>query len=118
VLTFTSPWPAEFIDDECELYRRMSTDAPSGDAQQGEEAWTPDRVLEMDQWLAEQGVAKLVAVARHRDSGRLVAFSELGLPGDHPGEAWQWATLVSIPWPQPAPPPDWSRRVMLHAMGR
>jgi GNAT superfamily N-acetyltransferase len=94
VLTFTSPWPAEFIDDECELYRRMSTDAPSGDAQQGEEAWTPDRVLEMDQWLAEQGVAKLVAVARHRDSGRLVAFSELGLPGDHPGEAWQWATLV------------------------
>jgi hypothetical protein len=37
---------------------------------------------------------RLVAVAEHIESGRLVAFSELALPRDHPIEAWQWATLV------------------------
>jgi GNAT superfamily N-acetyltransferase len=93
-LTFTSPWPSEFVAEQCELARRMSTDAPSGDAQQQEEQWNPERVAEMDRHLADQGIVKLVAVARHQESGRLVAFSELALPGDHPDEAWQWATLV------------------------
>jgi GNAT superfamily N-acetyltransferase len=94
VFTFLAPWPTEYLDDQCELGRRMSTDAPSGDLQFEEEVWDAARVEESNQLLARQGVRKLVAVAQHVASGRLVAFSELALPHDHPLEAWQWATLV------------------------
>jgi hypothetical protein len=72
----------------------MSTDAPSGDLSFEEEVWDAARVEESNRLLALQGVRKLVAVAQHVASGRLVAFSELALPQDHPSEAWQWATLV------------------------
>ena len=41
-----------------------------------------------------RGAWKLAAVAQHVASGRLVAFSELLLAHDTPGEAWQLATLV------------------------
>ena len=94
VFTFSAPWPAEYLDDQCELCRRMSTDAPSGDLPLEEEVWDAARVEESNQLLATQGVRKLVAVARHVASGHLVAFSELALPQDHPDEAWQWPTLV------------------------
>jgi GNAT superfamily N-acetyltransferase len=93
-LAFVSPWPKEYLDDQCALSRRMSTDAPSGDAHHEEETWDAARVEESDRLLAKQGLTKLVAVAQHLESGRLVAFSELVLPQDHPHEAWQWATLV------------------------
>jgi GNAT superfamily N-acetyltransferase len=92
--TFTAPWPAEYLDDLCELSRRMSTDAPSGDEQHQEEVWDAARVEETDRLTAAQGMTRLVAVAQHVGSGRLVAFSELAQPRDHPVEAWQWATLV------------------------
>jgi len=94
VWAFLAPWPAEYLHDQCELGRRMSSDAPSGDLQFEEEVWDAARVEESDALLARQGVRKLVAVAQHVASGRLVAFSELALPSDHPREAWQWATLV------------------------
>jgi GNAT superfamily N-acetyltransferase len=91
---FVAPWPEEFLDDQCELSRRMSTDAPSGDARHEEETWDAARVEESDRLLTTQGLTKLAAVAQHIESGHLVAFSELVLPRDHPHEAWQWATLV------------------------
>jgi GNAT superfamily N-acetyltransferase len=91
---FVAPWPKEYVDDQCELSRRMSTDAPSGDARHEEETWDAARVAESDRLLTTQGLTKLVAVAEHIESGHLVAFSELVLPLDHPHEAWQWATLV------------------------
>ncbi len=94
IFTFMAPWPTRYLDDQCELGRRMSTDAPSGDLRFEEEVWDAARVEESNRLLATQGVRKLVAVAEHIGSGRLVAFSELALPQDHPREAWQWATLV------------------------
>jgi GNAT superfamily N-acetyltransferase len=92
--TFRAPWPDEYLDDLCELSRRMSTDQPSGDPSHEEEVWDAARVAEMDRVTAAQGFTRLVAVAEHIESGRLVAFSEFALPLDHPAEAWQWATLV------------------------
>jgi GNAT superfamily N-acetyltransferase len=94
VLTFVAPWPVAYLDDECELYRRMSTDVPAGDLQFEGEVWDASRVEESNRLLADQGVRKLVAVALHEASGHLVAFSELALPQDHPSQAWQWSTLV------------------------
>ena len=94
VQTFRAPWPKEYLDDQCELKRRMSTDEPSGDDRREEQAWDAVRIEESDAFMAAQGMARLVAVAQHVESGRLVAFSELALPQDHPGEAWQLSTLV------------------------
>ncbi len=93
-LTFEAPWPPEYLDDECELFRRMSTDEPSGDADKEEEVWTRDRLRESDELRAARGVSKLVAVAQHLPSGRLVAVSELLLSSDAPRQAWQLITLV------------------------
>jgi GNAT superfamily N-acetyltransferase len=93
-IAFRAPWPKEYLEDQCELSRRMSTDAPSGDALHEEETWDAARVEESDQLLTTQGLTKLVAVAQDVASGHLVAFTELVLPQDHPHEAWQWATLV------------------------
>ncbi len=93
-ITFTTPWPEEFLDDHCELLRRMSTDEPAGDGDKEEEVWDEDRIREYDEVLADRGVWKLAAVAQHVSTGHLVAFSELLLSPEAPTEAWQLATLV------------------------
>jgi len=51
-LTFESPWPAEFRDDECELLRVMSTDEPAGDGEREEEAWDAERLHENEELRA------------------------------------------------------------------
>jgi GNAT superfamily N-acetyltransferase len=94
VHTFPAPWPGEYLDDQCELKRRMSTDEPSGDDRREEQVWDAARIEESEASMAAQGKARVVAVAQHVESGRLVAFSELALPQDHPSEAWQLSTLV------------------------
>jgi GNAT superfamily N-acetyltransferase len=92
--TFEAPWPDEFLEDECELLRRMSTDEPSGDAEREEEEWSLDRLREHDELRLARGLTKLAAVTQHRPSGRLVAFSELLLSEDAPQMAWQLNTVV------------------------
>jgi GNAT superfamily N-acetyltransferase len=94
VLTFTTPWPGEYLEDHCELLRRMSTDEPAGDANKEEEVWDRRRIDEYDGLLVARGARKLAAVAQHVASGRLVAFSELLLAPHAPSECWQLATLV------------------------
>jgi GNAT superfamily N-acetyltransferase len=91
---FVTPWPEEFVEDHCELNRRMSTDEPAGDGEKEEEVWDAARLREYDDLLVAREGWKLCAVAQHIPSGHLVAFSELQLAHDTPGEAWQMATLV------------------------
>jgi GNAT superfamily N-acetyltransferase len=91
---FVTPWPEEFVEDHCELNRRMSTDEPAGDAEKEEEVWDAARLREYDDLLVDREAWQLCAVAQHIPSGHLVAFSELLLAHDTPGEAWQMATLV------------------------
>jgi len=91
---FRAPWPERYLGDQCELYRRMSTDEPAGDGDKEEEVWDRTRLGENDALVAARGAWKLAAVAEHVPSGRLVAVSELLLAPDAPGEAWQLETLV------------------------
>ena len=102
-MTFTTPWPEEFLEDHCELLRRMSTDEPAGDGDKEEEVWDEQRIREYDEVLADRGVWKLAAVARHVGSGHLVAFTELLLSPEAPTEAWQTGH-PRAPGP-PGPPP-------------
>jgi GNAT superfamily N-acetyltransferase len=92
--TFVAPWPAEYVDDQCELNRRMSTDEPAGDDEHQEEVWDARRIAEDSELLRARGAWKLAAVAQHVATGRLVAFSELLFASDAPAESWQMATLV------------------------
>jgi GNAT superfamily N-acetyltransferase len=92
--TFEAPWPEQYLEDECELLRRMSTDEPSGDADREEEVWSLERLREQDELRQGRGLRKLAAVTQHRPSGRLVAFSELMLAEDAPHQAWQMITIV------------------------
>lgn len=94
IFAFVTPWPEEFVEDHCELNRRMSTDEPAGDGDKEEEVWDAERLRENDDVLAARAMRKLCAVAQHIPSGRLVAFSELELERDAPEVAWQMATLV------------------------
>ena len=94
VLTFEAPWPAKYIEDQCALFRCMSTDEPHGDEGHEEEIWDADRVDENDALRAARGARFLIAVAEHRASGRLVACTELLLAADVPGQAWQMLTVV------------------------
>jgi GNAT superfamily N-acetyltransferase len=91
---FRTPWPEAYLEDQCELYRRMSTDEPAGDGGKEEEVWDRARVDENDELVAARGAWKLAAVAEHVPSGRLVAVSELLMDPDAPAEAWQLETLV------------------------
>jgi GNAT superfamily N-acetyltransferase len=93
-LTFDAPWPAEFVEDHCELLRRMSTDEPAGDSARQEEIWDAERLREHDELHVARGTSKLVAVAQHVPSGRLVAMTELLLAPDAPSQAWQLITVV------------------------
>ncbi len=94
VLTFEAPWPAGYIEDQCALFRCMSTDEPHGDEGHEEEIWDAARIRQDDDLLVAREAWQLCAVAQHIPSGHLVAFSELLLAHDTPGEAWQMATLV------------------------
>jgi GNAT superfamily N-acetyltransferase len=93
-LTFETPWPNEFLDDECNLLRVMSTDEPAGDGERQAETWDEERLHENDELLSARGAYKFAAVAQHLPSGQLVAMTELLLAHDTPAQAWQMITVV------------------------
>src|SRR6266536_1872241 len=86
--------PDEWLDDRAELSRRMSTDVPLGQLDFGEEAWDGQRVRRDYDLALAQGRRVVETVARHRASGKLVAFTTIGIPPHSPGVAFQWDTLV------------------------
>jgi len=94
MLTFAGPWPEEFADDACELFRRMSTDEPAGDEEHHEEVWDTQRLREREVLLSARGAATFTAVAQHQPSGRLVALTELQVSPDAPTQASQMVTVV------------------------
>lgn len=94
VQTHTGTPPAADRSDRAWLARRMSTDAPLGDLALEEEEWDEERVAALDARLEEMGRGRTSAFARHLDSGRLVAFTEIQVPTKGPTLAYQQDTLV------------------------
>jgi GNAT superfamily N-acetyltransferase len=93
-LTFEAPWPPDYIEDQCALFRSMSTDEPHGDEGHEEEVWDAARVGENDGLRAARGARNLIAVAQHIPSSRLVACTELCIGAESPGQAFQMLTVV------------------------
>lgn len=92
--TFGNQWPDEYLDDRCELGRRMSTDMPAGEQVLDEQVWDAARVRALEASIAAQNRAKVTTAARHDASGRLVGFTEVAIPLGAPESAWQHDTLV------------------------
>ena len=95
LLTFSGSWPDAFMEDRCELGRRMSTDVPMGEQDLDEEVWDEARVRHVEAALVAQNRARVTTAARHDASGRLVAFTEIAIPLGAPEAAWQHDTLVT-----------------------
>lgn len=94
LLTWTGATPPEHLDDLALLHARMPIDAPQSDLAVDEQEWNADRVLSHDERNSRGGILVVTAAARHRTSGRLVAFSTAYLGTDRSRPADQGDTLV------------------------
>ncbi|MFC7486399.1 GNAT family N-acetyltransferase [Knoellia sp. CPCC 206453] len=84
----------EWLEDRANLQRRMSTDAPTGDLDFGEEDWDADRIRGQRDATRSSNRRAVESVARHVATGRLVAFTQLQIPTAEPELAYQQDTLV------------------------
>ncbi len=94
LVTFGDRWPDEYLDDRCELGRRMSTDVPVGEQELDEEIWDERRVRAIEAGLAAQNRAKVTTAARHDATGHLIGYTEVVVPLGAPAWSWQHDTLV------------------------
>ncbi|WP_404384695.1 GNAT family N-acetyltransferase [Knoellia locipacati] len=83
-----------WLDDRAVLQQRMSTDSPVGDLDLREEAWDAERLREQRLSTRRSNRRAIESVARHVESGRLVAFTQLQIPTADPVLAYQQDTLV------------------------
>lgn len=94
ILSWWGATPDELREPMAALRSRMSVDAPTAGLESEEEVWDADRVRHDDATTLERGFATSTTVARHRDTGALVAYSILMQPRDKPAVAYQEDTLV------------------------
>lgn len=95
--TFRTWWdrcPDELVDDRAALSRAMSTDIPKDQMDWREEVWDAARVRRNETRTAEMDRAFVCAGAVHQPSGRLVAYTDMGLQRTERRRAYQWDTLV------------------------
>jgi GNAT superfamily N-acetyltransferase len=95
LLSWTDRCPDEYVDQMSVLMSRMSTDSPAGKFHFDPEIWDAKRVRHVEDEWKQSGLASLVAVARHKPSGELAAYSVLQYAGAKPWVAEQDDTLVA-----------------------
>lgn len=86
--------PHELRPTLCEAMNRLALDAPTGDLELEEESLDPagyQHFLDHEERLGRQ---RLTAVAVHRESGVVAAYTDLVLPAGDPAMVFQWGTLV------------------------
>jgi GNAT superfamily N-acetyltransferase len=93
-LTSWDGLPDEWLADRAVLSQRMSTDTPLGKVDMTETVWDSERVRRVYETAREQGRRLVETVARHRPSGRLVAFTTMAVSKTAPDKGYQWDTLV------------------------
>ena len=92
--TFADGVPEPLQQSLCEAANLVGADAPSGDMDFEPESVTPERYrheLELEQ---DQGTHRLTTVGLDPATGRVVAYTDLIVPGGSGRSVWQWGTLV------------------------
>jgi GNAT superfamily N-acetyltransferase len=93
-LTWTGDVPDEWADQVAVLFTRMSTDAPVGGVDYGEDPWDARRVRTWLDQLRGKGYGFLMTVAEHVPTRTLAAFTLFEHPPDRPAVVLQEDTLV------------------------
>lgn len=86
--------PEQWHQDMCALHLAMSQDVPKGELEEEDAQWTPERLVEAEQGLAQRR-QRLIVAAEHVDSGRLAAFTEVTKYPTATGAAYQGDTIVT-----------------------
>ena len=94
IMTWMRGTPDELVESRAHLSARMPAETPHVDLNVEAEHWDATRVRHHEHTTNEMGRDLLVAAARHRSTGELVAFSELTVSREQPQTAYQWDTLV------------------------
>jgi GNAT superfamily N-acetyltransferase len=87
--------PDDLVDDCAALSAAMSTDVPKDGMDWREEVWDAARVRRDEERAAAMDRTYAAAGAVERATGRLVAFTTMGLPRSDPRRAYQWETIVA-----------------------
>ena len=85
--------PDELIGSYGRLLGKLVLEAPSGGLEVEEEVFDVERIREQEATMKAGGRTSLVTVAQDR-AGDVVAYTELSVPTDDQGRAYQWGTLV------------------------
>jgi hypothetical protein len=73
----------------------MVLDAPMGDTGWQPQHWDAGRFREAEDQLLARGRMRVATAARHAASGRVVAYTDIGVSRRQPQIAYQWLTIVS-----------------------
>jgi len=87
--------PDDLLDDLAELMRQMSTDVPKDEMDWREEVWDRARVRRNEGLSRDMDRSWIGVGAVHEPTGRMTAFTTMGVPRSRPERAYQWETLVS-----------------------
>lgn len=93
IATSTNDTKDEWLEDRAHLQQRMSTDSPVGALDFEEEDWDAERLRGERTATAQSGRGVIESVARHVETGRLVAFTQVGQHGGLRAEFPQTLTV-------------------------
>jgi GNAT superfamily N-acetyltransferase len=94
LIQWDGPAPSEIVGDLAILLARMSTDAPLEELDWEPEQWSAERYREGEKRIVVSGQQRLSTAARHDESGRIVALTDIGVALALPDSAYQWSTIV------------------------
>lgn len=95
IRTWWDRCPDELADDCAALLAAMSTDVPKDRMDWRPEVWDAARLRRDEQRTAAMDRSYAGGGAVHVASGRMVAFTRMGLPRSDRRRAYQWETLVA-----------------------
>ena len=94
IRTWWDRYPDEVVEDRARLSEAMAADVPKDEMDWREEVWDAARVRRMEDVVQAMGRRFVAAGAVHLPTGRLVAYTDMGISAAEPRRAYQWDTLV------------------------
>ncbi len=94
IVTWQRAAPDSLVAGLASLKAVMPVEVPDSGFGSEVENWDERRYRLHERRVHDMGRDLLVAAARHRESGEVAGLSELTVPRERPGTAYQWDTLV------------------------